>query len=96
MTADQPFEVADPSGLTDADWAEINKLRRIHERGGQRAFSKALKKLSDDPIRYMSVVEALFPNRAREAIRDAMAELGMTDGDLHEFLRKLQSPVRKQ
>jgi hypothetical protein len=94
--ADEPFEVADPSGLTDADWAEINRLRRVHERGGQRAFSMAMKKLAEDPIRYMRVVGALFPDKVREAVKDAMAELGMTDEDLREFLRKLQSPASNQ
>ena len=28
-------DVLGSSGLTDADWAEINKLRRAHEDGGQ-------------------------------------------------------------
>ena len=36
----------------------------------------------------MSVVGALFPDRAREAVKDAMAELGMTDEDLGEFFEE--------
>jgi hypothetical protein len=34
-----PLEVADPSGLTDTDWAEINRLRQIYERDGRAAGS---------------------------------------------------------
>jgi hypothetical protein len=37
--------IVDTSLLTDADWAEINKLRRAHDEGGQRALSKALTEL---------------------------------------------------
>jgi hypothetical protein len=40
--SDEPFEVVDPSDLTDADWAEINKLKKAYEIGGQKALSKAL------------------------------------------------------
>jgi hypothetical protein len=73
-------------------WAQ----HTAYERGGQRAFSKALEKLAEDPIRYMRVVGALFPDKAREAVKDAMAELRITDEDLREFLRKLQSPASNQ
>jgi hypothetical protein len=31
MTNDELIEALYPSGLTDADWAEINKLRRARE-----------------------------------------------------------------
>jgi hypothetical protein len=33
MTNDELIEALYPSGLTDADWAEINKLRRARETG---------------------------------------------------------------
>src|SRR6266404_8032172 len=39
MTDDDPFEVVDPSGLSDADWAEINKLQRVYKEGGKRALN---------------------------------------------------------
>jgi hypothetical protein len=31
-----PLEVADSSKLTDAEWSEINKLRRAYEKGGDK------------------------------------------------------------
>ena len=40
---DEDFEVEDPSGLTDADWAEINRLKRTLEEGGQKALSEAMR-----------------------------------------------------
>jgi hypothetical protein len=45
-----PFdEVPDPLGLTDADWAEINRLKTAYETGGVKALHPAWKQL---PIRY--------------------------------------------
>ena len=66
------------------------------EDGGQKGLSKALDELASDPIRYMKVIGALFPDMVREAIRDEMAEAGMTEEDLREMLRKLESPARDQ
>jgi len=56
-----PLEVADLTGLTDADWAEINKLKSAHEAGGQKALSAALKALGQDPILYLRIMAAFFP-----------------------------------
>jgi hypothetical protein len=90
-------EPVDTSHLTDADWAEINKLRAAYEAGGQKALSRAMKHLSEaNPIRYMHVVAAYFPDAVRQAIKDAMAEKGMTDEDLRKLIRKLESPARDQ
>ena len=36
--------IVDTSWLTDADWAVINRLRRIHETEGQKAVRKALER----------------------------------------------------
>jgi hypothetical protein len=40
--ADEPpnplDDIKDPSELTDADWAEINKLRAAYETGGQERY----------------------------------------------------------
>jgi hypothetical protein len=48
-------------GLTDADWAEINKLKVAYSQGGKRAFDRALRRLEKDhPIRYAAVVRAFF------------------------------------
>jgi hypothetical protein len=83
VVTDDLFEVADPSGLTDADWAEINKLKVAYSQGGKRAFDRALRRLEKDhPIRYAAVVRAFFSDIWREAIRDAKAEQGITVEDL--------------
>ena len=85
------------SHLTDADWAEINKLRAAWQDGGQKALSKAMGELADaDPVRYASMIGAFFPDMLREAIKDEMAELGMTEEDLRELIRKLESRTTNQ
>jgi len=42
--ADEPpnplDDIKDTSGLTDADWAQINKLRAAYESGGQKAIGR--------------------------------------------------------
>jgi len=55
MTDDDPFEVVDPSGLSDADWAEINKLQRVYKEGGKRALNRAMAALANDPIRFVAL-----------------------------------------
>jgi hypothetical protein len=60
------------------------------------ALSKAMAELAKDPIRYMRVVAAFFPGMVREAIRDEMPELGLTDEDIRELLRKLEGPAPYQ
>ena len=89
------FEIIDSSHLTDADWAEINKLKKACETGG-KALSAAIEQLATDPIRYMNVMAAFFPDMIREAIKDSMAESGMTEDYLRELIRKLESPARTQ
>jgi hypothetical protein len=94
--ADDPFEVIDSSGLTDADWAEINKLQQAYKEGGKRALNKAMAALAKDPIRFASVIDAFFPEMIREAIKDAVAEAGLTEEDLREMVRRLESPAPDQ
>ena len=95
--ADEPLEIENPSGLTDADWAEINKLRRAYESDGQPALNEAMQELAkDDPVRYVTVMGAFFPDMIREAIKDTMAEVGLTEDDVREMVRKLESPARDQ
>ena len=95
--AHQPIEVVDTAGLTDADWAEINRLGRIYEEKGEAALADAMAKLgAKDPVRYMRVMGAFFPDMVREAIKDQMAASGMTEEDLHALIRKLESPARDQ
>src|SRR5215470_5226772 len=90
MTEPDDLEVQDTSGLTDADWAEINKLRKAYEAGGRKAIDSALKKLAKDPIRFVAVIGALYPDMMREMIRDQMAEAGITEEDLRELIQKLE------
>jgi hypothetical protein len=94
--ADDPFEVIDSSGLTDADWAEINKLQQAYKEGGKRALNKAMAAVAKDPIRFASVIGAFFPEMIREAIKDAVAEAGLTEEDLREMVRRLESPAPDQ
>ena len=95
--SDVELELVDTSHLKDADWAEINILRGAWETGGRRALSKALGQLADaDPFRYMNVIAAYFPEMVREAIKDEMAEHGMTEEDLREMIRKLERPTALQ
>jgi hypothetical protein len=84
-----PFdEIVDPSGLTDADWAEINRLKTAYETGGEKALDSAFEQLAADPIRAYRVVAALFPEMLREQTKDALAERGITEEDLREMLKK--------
>ena len=53
--------IRDASGLTDADWAQINKLRQALEQCGDKAFQKALADLKKDPSRYLRVMRAFSP-----------------------------------
>jgi hypothetical protein len=78
--------IVDTSWLTDADWAVINWLRRIHESEGKKAVRKALRAL--EPESYLRVVAAFFPDKVREAIKDEMAENGITEQDLSEMTQK--------
>jgi hypothetical protein len=50
----------------------------------------------DDPVRYIRVAGAFFPDMVREAIKDSMAEAGITEEDVREMVRKLESPARDQ
>jgi hypothetical protein len=89
-------EVVDPTDLTDADWAAINTLKRAYAEGGGRALKQAIDELAKDDIRYLKVMGALYPDMIREMIRDRMAEAGLTEEDIREIIRKLESPARDQ
>jgi hypothetical protein len=43
MTEPDDLEVQDTSGLTNADWVEINKLRNAYKKGGGKAFEPGTK-----------------------------------------------------
>jgi hypothetical protein len=84
-------KIVDPEGLSDADWAEINKLLRAYEAGGSDAFWEAIQALSDvDPVRYIAVAGAFFPDVVSKIIRDEMAERGMTEEDVRKLFQKLK------
>jgi hypothetical protein len=55
-----------------------------------------LAELATDPIRYMHIMGAIFPDMVREIISDGMAEIGITEEDLRELIRKLESPAPDQ
>jgi hypothetical protein len=71
MTQRADFEIVDASLLTDADWTEINKLKRAYEIGEAKAVPKALYELYIDSERAIRVLGAFYPDIVREAIRDA-------------------------
>jgi hypothetical protein len=58
----EPLEVVDSSGLTDDDWAKINRLRHLHESGDSKALSKAFAELADDWVDLVVVVVAWWRN----------------------------------
>jgi hypothetical protein len=90
MTERDDLKIEDTSGLTDADWAEINKLRNAYKTGGKKALAAAWDQLAKDPIRYAVVAGAFYPKMVREALRDQMAEAGITEEDLRDLIRKLE------
>jgi hypothetical protein len=52
--------------------------------------------MAHDPVRSIRVLGAYFPEMIREAIKDQVAEQGMTEDDIRELIRKLESPSSKQ
>jgi hypothetical protein len=85
------LHVVDPSGLTDADWAAVNRVNRAYEVGGIDAFCDELERL-DDEVLQVTVAGAFFPALIRELLEDQMAEHGLTFHDLREILRKAERP----
>src|SRR6185369_3361582 len=94
--SDDELFVTDASGLTNADWAEINRLKSAYANGGDKAFSEALKELDDNPTLRIRVLGAFFPEMVRETILDAMAASGTTEEDVLDLIRKLEPPPAKQ
>ena len=88
---DEELGIGDTSGLSDADWVEINKLRDAYRTGGQKALKDAWRELTDDPIRTVRVYGAFFPDKLRNTIKDVMAAEGMTVEDLKEMIEKAKS-----
>jgi hypothetical protein len=46
MSEAEDLAIQDTTGLTDADWAEINKLRNAHKKGGAKAVGRAMQQLA--------------------------------------------------
>ena len=85
MPKDEELGIEHTSGLTDADWAEINRLSRAYDSGGDDALLQAFRHLmKDDPVRALRVWGAFFPHKASEALRDAAAALGISEEDIRE------------
>jgi hypothetical protein len=93
MSKNRIFEtkIVNSSHLTDADWAEINKLKRAFEDGGKAALSKAVEKLGNDPIRYVNVMAAFFPEMIREKLKESLADADADD--VRELIQKLETPA---
>ena len=84
-----PFEVVDSSGLTDDDQADIQTLKQLYESSGRDAVLKALGELgASDPVRSIRILHALFPKTVREALKDSLAEEGITEDDLKGLILK--------
>ena len=82
---DDELGIQDTSGLSDADWAEINKLE-MHTKQAVKKPWRAWPKLTDDPIRTVRVYGAFFPT-----IKDVMAAEGMTREGLKDMIEKAKS-----
>ena len=85
------LKVVDTSDLDDGDWAAINQLKRIYEINGPDAFWAAIQKLyDDDPVRHVKSLCAFFPAEMSEAVKDSLADAGITREEAYEMLRKAQ------
>jgi hypothetical protein len=74
-------------GSNRADWTVINKVMRACEAGGFNVFWDEIDRLVD-PVLQIRVAKAFFPDLIREALKDEMAEQGITHEDLKEFLTR--------
>jgi hypothetical protein len=63
--------------------------------GGFEVFWDEIDKLGD-PVRQIKVAGAFFPDLIREALKDEMAEQGITQDDLKELLGSVKSPAANQ
>lgn len=83
--------VVDTTGLSDAHWAEINRMFRAFDEGGDEAFWSAMEDLGKkDPIEQCLIAASFFPEMMRELIQDEFAAAGMSEEDVRELRRKLQ------
>ena len=92
LKQDNEPQLVDTTALTDADWAEINKIKQAYAKRGQKGFEKALHVLCKrDPLSWLRVVLAYYPTAVREALRDNLAASGVTAEDLQEIFGNMES-----
>src|SRR5262245_57453409 len=83
------LKVYDPSGLSEDDWAIIDKLQSAHSFGGNAYLSKVLDELvTTDPDRAAKVLEALSPPETGLVPEDTIE--GVAEDDFPELIRKLE------
>lgn len=96
MASDKILEVVDPTGLTDADWGQINALRALYESSGAEALDNALERLSSErPGQFIRIAAALDPASVRDATKDELADKGITEQDVSDLLKRLNAPTRE-
>jgi hypothetical protein len=88
------FHIVDTSGLTDADWAAIDRVNRACELGGANAFWDELEKL-DDILLQLRVLGAFFPDLMRQIIEEEVTERGLTVNDLRKRIRTRRKSARR-
>jgi hypothetical protein len=86
--------MSDSSTLTDLDWAEINKLRKAYETRDQEGPQQTYRELGKDPVRYVRVMSAIYPDVVRDALKDAMAKRGLSEQDILDAAQKRESHAR--
>ena len=89
-------QVADPSLLTDADWVEINKLKKAYESGSKDALHKAYRELGSNPVRYVRVMSAFYPSEVRASLKVAIAKRGLTEQDILQAVRRRETAAGDQ
>jgi hypothetical protein len=89
--------IEDASHLTDADWAAINRLRRVLKSDGIKALKREMRTLlNENPVRYYTIMHAFFPRKTSEMIKDVAAELGVTEEEAIEMAEKMNAPSTKR
>ena len=87
------LEIVNSSGLTEADWIGINKVRGAYERGGWDAFWSELETLDDDVMLQITIIGAFFPDVIRTAIKEELAARSVRLKDLRELVKRSQGRV---
>jgi hypothetical protein len=71
------LDTLDTSGFTEADWAELRKLRDAWENGGPGALFAAQKSLRQaDPICWFRLVRTFYPQLLRKMVGDEADRAG--------------------